>query len=223
MTQQEREGWEWPKKETGKEGVGIQGCLGQNVLIPNQHHRELCRDFTLFPFWGQESLSWFDLGRTATEISCPQGVEKYISVGKETPFRKTDLKKKKKKGEEYMLSVMLERRRVFESGSWHLTGDTLRERRTTFSHQMFHCWKLLANELIMAPLLRSFTVSMGRPAGTGGTLNQLLVVSENLLTAARVLVPQHHYFFWFFTRNWDFLSDGAEQWSLSNIVSFFIV
>ncbi len=38
----------WGERKGG--GGGIKGCLGQNVLIPNQHHRELLRDFTLFLF-----------------------------------------------------------------------------------------------------------------------------------------------------------------------------
>lgn len=38
------------KRDRGRERMGIKGCLGQNVLIPNQHQRELLRDFTLFPF-----------------------------------------------------------------------------------------------------------------------------------------------------------------------------
>lgn len=54
----EREGGEWPKTETERgRAVGIKGCLGQNVLIPNQHHRDSLRDFTLFLFWDEGQLT----------------------------------------------------------------------------------------------------------------------------------------------------------------------
>lgn len=79
MTQQEGEDWEWPKKNERKGGLEIKGCLGQNVLIPNQHHRELLRDFTLFPFWNED----YSPSVTQENVSRDQllsGVEQEISV-----------------------------------------------------------------------------------------------------------------------------------------------
>lgn len=69
------------KKETekGRVGWGIKGCLGQNVLIPNQHHRELLRDFTLFLFWDEDRCPSVTL-QGGSRDQLLSGVEQDISV-----------------------------------------------------------------------------------------------------------------------------------------------
>lgn len=60
------------KKDWERERVGIKGCLGQNVLIPNQHQRELLWDFTLFPFWDEDHCPSVTQQNGSREISCCQ-------------------------------------------------------------------------------------------------------------------------------------------------------
>lgn len=59
--------------------MGIKGCSGQNVLIPNHHQRELLRDFALFPFW-DEDHSPSVTQQNGSRDQLLSGVEEEISV-----------------------------------------------------------------------------------------------------------------------------------------------